>query len=467
MAPARLAASDGPGYPAIMRITRHYLTLGQRRVHYRMCGEGPPLLLIHQSPRSSAEYDAVMPAWGKRFTCIAPDSPGFGQSDPLAIERPTTEDFADAILEFAEAVGFKGIAAYGFHSGGIFLMNALKRHPERFVALAVGGYPCFHPHELDDVGEAYLRPLVPQPYGEHLLWAWNRMLEQSWYFPWYKPEQARRMSAPHADAAALHPQVMDLLVAGDAYRDGYRAALSAEFDVPPAEADVPPALLSSYSADPMTAHIARFPALPAGWETAEQPDPQAHYAANADWLARHPAPCFVPVEDEDAGFVHVSAGGFDGLIHWRGSGDALHLHGPGRALDLLEGAALAIDLPGHGLSDPWPGSPPTDWSAWQAVIDAAMRRLGARTVQHEPLLEGDPAQLFPDLTPDRYGNHLTNAWALLRAGHGFAPRHCVSPDTMIPLDESAMDPQRLAREHLALIRASAARALHLARLSAR
>lgn len=467
MARARAAGGERPAYPAIMRITRHYLTLGQRRVHYRMCGEGPPLLLIHQSPRSSAEYEAVMRQWGARFTCIAPDSPGFGQSDALPIERPSTEDFADAILEFAAAVGFRSIAAYGFHSGGIFLMNALRRHPERFVALAVGGYPCFYPHELDDVGEAYLRPLIPQPYGEHLLWAWNRMLEQSWYFPWYKPEQARRLPAPHADPAALHPQVIDLLVSGDAYRDGYRAALSAGFDVPPAHAEVPPALLSSYSADPMTAHIARFPALPAGWETAEQADPAAHYAANADWLARHSAPLFTPTEDGDAGFCRISAGGFDGLIHWRGSGDTLHLHGPGRALDLLDGDVLAIDLPGHGLSDPWPGTPPTDWAAWQAVIDTAARHLGANAVRHEPLLEGEPALLFPDLQPDRYGNHLTNAWALLRAGHGFAPRHAVSPATMIPLGEGAMDPERLAREHLALIRASAARALHLARLSAR
>ncbi|WP_017669936.1 alpha/beta fold hydrolase [Blastomonas sp. AAP53] len=450
-----------------MRITRHYLTLAGRRVHYRMCGEGPPVLLIHQSPRSSDEYRQVMTQWGERFTCIAPDSPGFGQSDPLPIDRPTTEDFADAILAFAQAVGFHGIAAYGFHSGGIFLMNALKRHPERFVALAVGGYPCFHPHELDDVGEAYLRPFHPQPYGEHLLWAWNRMLEQSWYFPWYKPEQARRMSAPHADPMVLHPQVMDLLASGDAYRHGYRAALSAGYDVPPADADVPPALLSSYSSDPMTAHMARFPALPTGWSTAEQPDPAAHYSANADWLAQYPAPGFAPVQDNDRGFLSVRTNAFDGLIHWRGQGDVLHLPGPGRSLDLLPEGVLAIDLPGHGLSDPWPGDPPLDWADWQAVIDAATRALGAREVTSEPLLPGEPELLFPDLSPDRYGNHLVNGWALLRAGHAFAPRYAITRDTMTPMAEGAMDVDCLAREHLALMRSSAARALHQARLSTR
>lgn len=450
-----------------MRITRHYLTLAGRRVHYRMCGSGPPVLLIHQSPRSSAEYAGVMAQWGERFTCIAPDSPGFGQSDPLAIAQPSTDDFADSILEFADAVGFRGIAAYGFHSGGIFLMNALRRHPERFVALAVGGYPCFRPEEQDDVGEAYLPPFVPLPYGEHLVWAWNRMLEQAWYFPWFKPEQARRLPNPHADPQALHAMVMDLLASGDAYRHGYRAALGAGYDVPGASAVVPPALLSSYSGDPMTAHMARFPALPAGWSTAEQADPAAHFAANAEWLAQHPAPGFKPVQDKDRGFLSIRTPGFDGLIHWRGGGDVLHLHGPGRSLDLLPDGVLAIDLPGHSLSDPWPDAAPLDWADWQAVIDAAADQLGARTICSEPLLSGDPELLFPDLSPDRYGNHLVNGWALLRAGHAFAPRYAVTRENMVPMAAGAMDSETLAREHLALMQSSAARALHQARLSTR
>ena len=41
-------------------ITRHYLTIKGRRVHYRRVGKGPPLLMIHQSPRSSAEYEPLM-----------------------------------------------------------------------------------------------------------------------------------------------------------------------------------------------------------------------------------------------------------------------------------------------------------------------------------------------------------------------------------------------------------------------
>ena len=122
-----------------MIITRHYLTINGRLVHYRRYGSGPPLIMVHQSPRSSAEYEALMLTWGAHFTCIAPDTPGFGQSQPLVKADPDINDYADAIVEFIRALGLEKVAAYGFHSGGIILVTALKRHPEVFTGLAVGG----------------------------------------------------------------------------------------------------------------------------------------------------------------------------------------------------------------------------------------------------------------------------------------------------------------------------------------
>ena len=449
-----------------MMITRHYLTINGRRVHYRKAGNGPPVLMIHQSPRSSAEYDAVMRIWGERFTCIAPDSPGFGQSDPLPMEKPGTADFADAIVAFADAVGFKGIAAYGFHSGGIFLMNAIRRYPEKFVSLGAGGYPCFREEELADVGEDYLPPLIVAGYGEHLVWAWNRMLEQTWYFPWFKPEEARRLPNPHADPALVHDMVVDLLVAGDAYRDGYRAALTASFDVPLSSISAPPALLSSYAGDPMAAHMMRFPPLPNGWTTQEQKDSAAHFQANADFFQQHPAPMFLPAEDSEAGFLSVRTSEFDGLIHWHGKAVSGHLlvHGPGREAELVDDAdALRIDLPGHGLSDRWPGTAPSQWQPWQAVIDAVVAHFGIQSVSHEALPAGAPDLLYPDLTPDRFGGYLTKAWAIVRAGHVFSPGYAANAANSIPINSAALAPQQLAREHLALIRSTAAKALHIAR----
>lgn len=129
-----------------MTITRHFVDVGQRRVHYRRAGSGPPLLMVHQSPRSSAEYAALIAAWAPYFTIIAPDTPGFGQSDSLpGLERPEVEDFADAVVELLDALGLPQVGAYGFHSGAIILITAAKRHPERFTAVAANGYAVWLP----------------------------------------------------------------------------------------------------------------------------------------------------------------------------------------------------------------------------------------------------------------------------------------------------------------------------------
>ena len=72
-------------------ISRHFVTVqgnwGPRQVHYRRAGTGPTLLLLHQSPQSSREFEPLMQVWGENFTVIAADAPGYGLSDPLGVAQ--------------------------------------------------------------------------------------------------------------------------------------------------------------------------------------------------------------------------------------------------------------------------------------------------------------------------------------------------------------------------------------------
>lgn len=447
------------------RITRHYvdvpLTDGQsRRVHYRMAGSGPPLLLVHQSPRNSGEYIGLMQGWAAHFTCIAPDTPGFGQSDPLA-GMPDINEFADALVATMDALGLPACPAYGFHSGGIILVTALKRHPQRFTGLGVGGYAIWTPQEMAIFGQSYLPPFQPSAYGEHLPWLWSRILEQGWFFPWFDARDAARMSRAHADVAATDLVVREMLDAGDHYRAGYRAVLNAPRDIPPVDALTPPVLISAYDGDPLQAHIDRLGAMPAGWRAQKCQTPAEHQAVSLEFLRALPqADVLTPNQVADAGFVLIDTGDFAGLIHWQGdpSPGVLHLHAPGEELRAPRTGGLAIDLPGHGLSDGWPGEAPTGWPAWQAVIDAVAAHFGLTDIRWPAPLPGDPALLFPDLSPDRYGTHLIRAWQIVRARHFFAPHYAVSAANAIPFDPADITPECLAGEHRALLRATAARA---------
>jgi haloalkane dehalogenase len=465
-------------------IERRFIDIGARRVHYRVCGSGPPVLLVHQSPRSSAEYARLMREWGRHFTLIAPDSPGFGQSTPLALDQPEVEDFADAAVSVLDALGIAQAGAYGYHSGAITLVTAAKRHPHRFSALAANGYAVWNDADRTILDERYLPPLIPTAYGEHLVWLWNRILEQTWFFPWYDARDAARLTFATDDPAAIQPIVLEMLESGDHYRRGYGAMLRANRDLPAPGAPSPPTAIVASKPDPLGAHISRLGALPPGWSaTLFDTPPQAEAAALAHLLA-HPAPTLsAPLaQAADEGFVRVA--GVE--LHWRqvGGRDSVRLPDLGsslRALGRVEGVAL--DLPGHGLSDAWdaPSLPaladllaeairplahpaPTvighGWSALIAPMVAA--RLGGRAEgegTHLPHPADAPAHAAATpcfATPQRAGEHLVAGWAHARARLFYWPAHRATRANAITFDPADVTPERLREAHLALAQARGA-----------
>ena len=449
-------------------ITRHFIDVAgadgaPRRVHYRRAGAGPALLMVHQSPRSSAEYTALIERWSAHFTCIAPDTPGFGQSAPLS-GTPEIDDFADAVAALLDALGIARTAAYGFHSGGIILLAALRRHPQRLSAVAVGGYAIWTPAEMANFGEHYLPPFVPSAYGEHVTWLWNRILEQSWYFPWFDVRDAARLPGAHDDPVRVDAVVREMLDAGDAYRAGYGAVLRASRDVPPPDAVTPPVLITAYDGDPLQAHIDRLGPLPAHWTAHKVATAADHEAASFDFLRGHAAdaaPALVEATDE--GFAAVATSGFDGLIHWRARSaerTALWAHAPGEALELLpdDGDYVTMDMPGHGLSADWPGAAPVTWSPWGAILRATADALGCEKAGSVYRHYADPEREFPDLTPDRFGAYLIRAWSIVRARQLFGPWYAADAAHVLPIDAGRLAPDALARAHRALLRAPAARA---------
>jgi len=468
-------------------ITRHFVDVANadgslRRVHYRSAGSGPPLLMVHQSPRSSAEYIPLIARWAGRFTIYAPDTPGFGDSGPLPHDRPECEDYADAVIAFLDALGLGRVAAYGFHSGAIILVTAARRAPERFSGIACGGYAIWTEAEKADFGASYTPPFLPQRYGEHLAWLWGRIMEQSWFFPWYRTEPGSRLPMAHGDPLKAQEAVMDCLAAGDSFSKGYAAVLRANRDIPAPGAPTAPVLISAYDGDPLKAHMARLGEVPPSWRVAPVSTPADLEAEALAWLMAHPAPIAdAKPAHVGEGFVRVVGAGFDGLLHWKGAGD-LFLHAPGSALSAGPEGCLALDLPGHGLSDAWAGAP-AGLSAWADVVLAALaaldarplrvmgagwgdvlaalvaRRLGAQHVAGQRpagSMEEWRANGLPDLTPDWAGTHLLKAWRMVRAETCFDPWFAPSAAHARVFDPADLAPEALAVRHLALMRATAA-----------
>lgn len=227
---------------------------GERQVNYRQTGRGPHLLMLHQSPLSSRDLVSTMEEYKHDFTCIAPDTPGYGFSDPFGINRVDMRDIACGLVEFMDAIGISKFSIYGFHTGAMIAIAIASYFPDRVIAIAANGYVGLSASERHDLVENYLPPFAPDWSGSHLAWAWSRMREQMIFYPWYKKEASSRMNVGLPTPQGLHDDVMDLLRSGDNYRVAYRAAFTFRGDLALANIRVP-TLVSASEDDPLASEL--------------------------------------------------------------------------------------------------------------------------------------------------------------------------------------------------------------------
>lgn len=111
-------------------MRRGYAALTTGQVHYAEAGEGAPLVLLHSAPRSSRAFRRLQPRLAPHFRAIAPDLPGFGESDPLE-GGVTMEALADAMVGFLDALGIERAHVFGFHTGNKVAAAMAANHPAR------------------------------------------------------------------------------------------------------------------------------------------------------------------------------------------------------------------------------------------------------------------------------------------------------------------------------------------------
>ena len=210
------------------KIKTEYCTIkshwGDRQVRYLTCGSGPLIFLLHQSPKSADEYRSLIEEWGNDFTVIAPDTPGYGDSDPLNSDKVSIEKIAQATIEFADALGIHQFGLYGFHTGAIISIAIGHRYPNRVKAMACNGVLTLTDDELENIRENYLPTYLPKWDGSHLTWLWSRMREQLIFFPWHQRTEEARMRFDISSPEVLHENAVEVMRAGDDYRQAYGAA---------------------------------------------------------------------------------------------------------------------------------------------------------------------------------------------------------------------------------------------------
>jgi pimeloyl-ACP methyl ester carboxylesterase len=139
-------------------------------VFYREAGRpgAPVLLLLHGFPTSSHMFRDLIPLLADRFHLLAPDLPGFGQTQllPRAQFAYTFDNLANVISRFTEVLELQSFALYIFDYGSPVGLRVALKHPERVTAIVTQN------------GNAYV---------EGLSEGWNPIRQY-----WQEPNQANR-----------------------------------------------------------------------------------------------------------------------------------------------------------------------------------------------------------------------------------------------------------------------------------
>jgi pimeloyl-ACP methyl ester carboxylesterase len=113
--------------------------VGDLKIFYREAGaaDAPALLLLHGFPSASHMFRDLIPLLADRFHIIAPDLPGFGQSDMPARGKfaYTFDHIAEVISRFTEVIGLDRFAMYVFDYGAPTGFRIAVKHPERITAI--------------------------------------------------------------------------------------------------------------------------------------------------------------------------------------------------------------------------------------------------------------------------------------------------------------------------------------------
>jgi pimeloyl-ACP methyl ester carboxylesterase len=110
-------------------------------IFYREAGDpsNPKLVLLHGFPASSHQYRNLISVLADRFHVVAPDYPGFGNSDLASPDefKYTFDRLSEIMENFLKAIGFRYFGLYMQDYGGPVGFRIITRHPESLEWLVI------------------------------------------------------------------------------------------------------------------------------------------------------------------------------------------------------------------------------------------------------------------------------------------------------------------------------------------
>jgi pimeloyl-ACP methyl ester carboxylesterase len=131
------AQPQGMSYPTYYRT----IQIDGLKIFYREAGpkDAPALLMLHGLPTSSRQFEPLFARLSDGYHLVAPDYPGFGQSDwpdPKTFTY-TFDAIASVMTRFTEKLGLGRYSLYMHDYGGPVGFRMILAHPERIQSLII------------------------------------------------------------------------------------------------------------------------------------------------------------------------------------------------------------------------------------------------------------------------------------------------------------------------------------------
>ena len=186
--------------------SHHRAEVNGIRLHYTRAGSGEPLVLLHGFPMTSCCWRRIMPALAERFTVIAPDLRGCGDSD-----RPTAgydkRTVAEDVHQLVRSLDLGPVNLVGHDVGMMVAYAYASRHPaevRRLVLMeaALAGFGLEELYDASRTPRMFHLPLFEAPNGRETLFVAHMMRQQAYDTTALEAdaleEYARHLSAPGA-----------------------------------------------------------------------------------------------------------------------------------------------------------------------------------------------------------------------------------------------------------------------------
>lgn len=117
-------------------LIHHTALVNDVRLHYVMAGQGEPVVLLHGWPQTWYEWRRIIPALAQRYTVIAPDMRGLGDSSKPATgydKRTVADDIYQLVLQ----LGLTRLFLVGHDWGGPVAYAYACAHPDDVRRLVI------------------------------------------------------------------------------------------------------------------------------------------------------------------------------------------------------------------------------------------------------------------------------------------------------------------------------------------